>query len=146
MARRALTVISFREEQEKLNVWFALLNLEQLYGSAESQKNVLDEALRCNDPYKVHVHKLNMLVDAGAGVEVEQLANAMLRKYGETEAVWPEVGGAVMRLGKLDFARKVLKRAMSSLPNSKREWENIDHKGSKFKVDFTEPSLKLKID
>lgn len=33
IARRALSTISFREEQEKLNVWCALLNLENLYGT-----------------------------------------------------------------------------------------------------------------
>jgi hypothetical protein len=33
IAQRALSTISFREEQEKLNVWCALLNLENLYGT-----------------------------------------------------------------------------------------------------------------
>jgi rRNA biogenesis protein RRP5 len=36
VAQRALSTISFREEQEKLNVWCALLNLENLYGSKVS--------------------------------------------------------------------------------------------------------------
>jgi rRNA biogenesis protein RRP5 len=31
IAQRALTTISFREEQEKLNIWCASLNLENLY-------------------------------------------------------------------------------------------------------------------
>jgi hypothetical protein len=36
VAHRALSAISFREEQEKLNVWCALLNLENLYGTKVS--------------------------------------------------------------------------------------------------------------
>ena len=36
VAQRALTTISFREEQEKLNIWCALLNLENLYGTKVS--------------------------------------------------------------------------------------------------------------
>jgi hypothetical protein len=36
IAHRALSTISFREEQEKLNVWCALLNLENLYGTKVS--------------------------------------------------------------------------------------------------------------
>jgi rRNA biogenesis protein RRP5 len=36
VAQRALSTISFREEQEKLNVWCALLNLENLYGTKVS--------------------------------------------------------------------------------------------------------------
>lgn len=33
VARRALRTINFREEQEKLNVWLALLNLEHRFGT-----------------------------------------------------------------------------------------------------------------
>lgn len=33
IAKRALSTIDTKEEQEKLNVWTALLNLENLYGT-----------------------------------------------------------------------------------------------------------------
>lgn len=42
-----------REEDEKLNVWVALLNLENLYGSQESLVKVFQTALRQNDPLEV---------------------------------------------------------------------------------------------
>ena len=35
VAQRALKIISFREEQEKFNVWIAWLNLEHMYGTTE---------------------------------------------------------------------------------------------------------------
>ena len=35
VARKALKTISFREEQEKFNVWIGLLNLEHMYGTSE---------------------------------------------------------------------------------------------------------------
>ena len=35
VAQRALRIISFREEQEKFNVWIAWLNLEHMYGTGE---------------------------------------------------------------------------------------------------------------
>ena len=47
IAERALKTINFREEQEKFNVWVALLNLENLYGNAESVQAV---SLTCNIP------------------------------------------------------------------------------------------------
>ena len=53
VAQRAIKTISYREEQEKLNVWLGLLNLENLYGTAESLKSTLDQALLSNEPYKV---------------------------------------------------------------------------------------------
>jgi len=42
-----------REEKEKLNIWVALLNLENLYGSQEALLKVFDEALRQNEPIDV---------------------------------------------------------------------------------------------
>lgn len=33
VAKRALSTIDTKEEQDKLNVWTALLNLENLYGT-----------------------------------------------------------------------------------------------------------------
>lgn len=104
-----------------MNVWFALMNLEQLYGDADSQKSVLNEALACNDAYKVHLHKLKLLADHGAGLEAEKLANVMLKKYGDGVDVWTDVGGVVMKIGKLDFARSVLKRGIGVLPKTKRK-------------------------
>ena len=43
VARRAIKVIHYREEQEKLNVWMALLNIENLYGSPETLDAVFKE-------------------------------------------------------------------------------------------------------
>ncbi|KAL1458756.1 hypothetical protein WDU94_008874, partial [Cyamophila willieti] len=45
VARRALTVINIRLEEDRLNVWTSLLNLEQLYGSKESLQSTLHEAV-----------------------------------------------------------------------------------------------------
>ena len=45
-----------REEQEKLNVWVALLNLENMYGSQESLTKVFERAVQYNEPLKVCLH------------------------------------------------------------------------------------------
>ena len=45
--------LSSREEGEKLNVWVALLNIENLYGSQESLVKVFQTALQQNDPLEV---------------------------------------------------------------------------------------------
>lgn len=43
----------YREEQEKLNVWVALMNLENLYGTQESLVKVFERALQQNEPKKI---------------------------------------------------------------------------------------------
>ncbi len=55
LARRALKTINFREEHEKLNVWIALLNLENVYGSDESLETTFKDAARHNDSKTVHL-------------------------------------------------------------------------------------------
>jgi len=55
VGRRALQVINFREEQEKLNVWVALLNLESVYGTEESLQATFKDAARQNDSKTVHL-------------------------------------------------------------------------------------------
>lgn len=55
IAQRALKTINFREEREKLNVWIALLNLENTYGTEESLDTAFKEAARRNDSKTVHL-------------------------------------------------------------------------------------------
>lgn len=38
-----------REEQEKLNVWYGLLNLENLYGTQETLMKTFQDALKNNE-------------------------------------------------------------------------------------------------
>ncbi len=59
--RRALEVINFREEEEKLNVWIALLNLENLHGSPESLDKLFKEAVQYNDAKTVHLRMASIL-------------------------------------------------------------------------------------
>ena len=55
IAKRALKTINFREEQEKLNVWIAWLNLENVYGTEESLEATFKEAARANDSKTIHL-------------------------------------------------------------------------------------------
>ncbi|KAJ4484909.1 hypothetical protein C8J55DRAFT_32010 [Lentinula edodes] len=61
IGRRALDKISFREEAEKLNVWVALLNLENAYGIDETLEKVFKDAARANDSKTVHLRLASIL-------------------------------------------------------------------------------------
>ncbi|KAK6621934.1 hypothetical protein RUM44_001741 [Polyplax serrata] len=115
VARRALKAISFREEQEKLNIWIALLNLENLYGSEEALQKTLSEALQYNEPYKIHIHMLNLYGKSNKLQDMEKLGNFMLKKYKDVENMWIEVGNAYFAVGKVESARLVLQRALTIL-------------------------------
>jgi len=65
IARRAIRTINFREEQEKLNVWIALLNLENVYGTEETLEATFKEAARANDSKTIHIRLASILDEAG---------------------------------------------------------------------------------
>ena len=69
IARRATQTINFREEKERLNVWIALLNLENVYGTEDSLQAVFKEAARANDSKTVHL-RLASILDQAEKLEV----------------------------------------------------------------------------
>ena len=42
------------KEIEKMNIWIALLNMENMYGTPQSLSSVFQSALQQNDPEKVY--------------------------------------------------------------------------------------------
>lgn len=69
IGKRAIQTISFREEQERLNVWIALLNVENVYGSEATMESVFKEAARHNDSKTVHL-RLAVIFDDSQKSEV----------------------------------------------------------------------------
>lgn len=63
--RRALKTINFRDEQEKLNVWVALLNLENSYGSEQSLDDLFKEAVQRNDAKTIHLRLIDIYERSG---------------------------------------------------------------------------------
>lgn len=56
VCERALKAVSFREEQERFNLWVSLINLEHKYGSGATLKAVSERACQNCNPKKVYLH------------------------------------------------------------------------------------------
>lgn len=65
IGRRALRTINYREEDEKLNVWMALLNLENAHGTAESFEKLFKEAAQYNDAETIYLRVAAILAQTG---------------------------------------------------------------------------------
>ncbi|RLU17008.1 hypothetical protein DMN91_011077 [Ooceraea biroi] len=118
IARRAIKTINFREENERVNVWNAWLNLESRYGNTESLNDVLQEALRTNDAFKVYTHMLTVHADAGRQAELEKLIGTMIGKFKQDLQTWVECGTALLKTGLKEKSRHIMQRALQSLPES----------------------------
>ncbi|KAH7971642.1 hypothetical protein HPB52_001140 [Rhipicephalus sanguineus] len=131
---------TLREEQEKLNVWTALLNLEHMYGTRDSLNSVFKEAVQFNEPLKVYEH-LAQIYAAGSEREVRAFCmllsclqyKQMLNKFKQHADVWLSFGLFYMKCGQTEDCRDLLRRALKSLPS----WEHIVLMTKFAQIEFT---------
>ncbi|CAJ1052669.1 protein RRP5 homolog isoform X2 [Xyrichtys novacula] len=122
VAERALKTISFREEQEKLNVWVALLNLENMYGTEESLKKVFERALQFCEPMPVYQQLADIYAKSEKIKEAEGLYKTMVKRFRQMKAVWLSYGTFLLQQGQSEAASALLQRALKSLPSK----ESVD--------------------
>ncbi|KAJ7900149.1 hypothetical protein B0H14DRAFT_2672489 [Mycena olivaceomarginata] len=121
IARRALQTISFREEQEKLNIWIALLNLENAYGTDETVEATFKEAARANDSKTIHL-RLALIFDQSeknSCAKAEEQYQRTCKKFGQSSKVWTLFSEFYLRKGDLEDSRKLLPRCLQSLDKRK---------------------------
>jgi rRNA biogenesis protein RRP5 len=65
IARRALATMNPREEKERLDVWTALLHLENDFGSPDLIDETFKEACQNNDSREVHERMIKIYISSG---------------------------------------------------------------------------------
>ena len=55
----------YSKETDKLNVWVALLNLENMFGTPESLTSIFQQALQHNDPERVYWKMIGIYTKSG---------------------------------------------------------------------------------
>ncbi|XP_068606968.1 protein RRP5 homolog [Brachionichthys hirsutus] len=132
VAERALKTISFREEQEKLNVWVSLLNLENMYGTEDSLKKVFERALQYCEPMPVYQQLADIYAKSEKTKEAEGLYKKMVKRFSQNKAVWLSYGTFLLQQGQSDAASALLQRALKSLPSK----ESVDVIGKFAQLEF----------
>ncbi|KAI7811133.1 protein RRP5 homolog [Triplophysa rosa] len=117
VAERALKTISFREEQEKLNIWVAMLNLENMYGTEESLQKVFERAIQYCEPLPVYQQLADIYAKSDKLKEAESLYKSMVKRFRQEKAVYESYGNFLLRQGQSNAANALLQRALQSLSN-----------------------------
>lgn len=65
IAERALRTITIGQDAEKLNIWIALLNLENTYGDNDSLDDVFKRACQYNDTQEVYERLISIYIQSG---------------------------------------------------------------------------------
>ncbi|KFP86282.1 Protein RRP5, partial [Apaloderma vittatum] len=115
VAERALKTICFREEQEKLNVWVALLNLENMYGSEETLMKVFERAVQYNEPLKVFQHLCDIYANSEKYKQAEELYHTMLKRFRQEKSVWLKYASFLLKQGQTEATHRLLERALKAL-------------------------------
>ncbi|KAK5059685.1 hypothetical protein LTR84_009568 [Exophiala bonariae] len=131
IGERALKSIGLGQEAEKLNVWIALLNLENAYGDDESIDAIFKRACEYNDPQDIYSRLASIYIQSGKRDKADDLFQRMLKKFTQDPKVW--INYATFLFGTTaeadssattntdtaagaDKARALLPRALQTLP------------------------------
>ncbi|KAG9054803.1 rRNA biogenesis protein rrp5 [Serendipita sp. 407] len=119
IGRRALRAVNFREEQERLNVWIGLLNLEVTYGTDTTLDAVFKDAARANDSKTIHWRLAVMLDDSQRHERAEEQFKKTCKKFGTSSKVWTLFAEHYFKRSMPDEARQLLQRSLLSLEKRK---------------------------
>ncbi|GJP36935.1 hypothetical protein CLOM_g21396 [Closterium sp. NIES-68] len=121
VAERALKSISYREEGEKLNIWVAYLNLENMHGNPpkEAVLTLFQRALAYTDPKKLHIALLGVFERSQQHDMADTLLHSMAKKFSTSAKVWLRYIQNQLSRGLEEGARKMMERALTVLPQRK---------------------------
>lgn len=120
IGERALRTIHIREQDEKLNVWVALLNLENTYGTEESLEETFRRACQHCDGLDMSERLISIFIQSGQHERADALLNTTLSKYSSSFSTSLYLNAATFYLTTTNQparAHALLPRAMQSLPS-----------------------------
>lgn len=121
IAKRALSTIGFREEDEKYNIWIALLNLEYKYGGKDSFEETFKRANAESKGKYIHINMAETCEHAGDTASAEKIFERALkiRHYKKSKKIWIAYQQFRLRNNNEKGARELLSRSMQSLSKHK---------------------------
>ncbi|KAH8915962.1 hypothetical protein BT69DRAFT_1271010 [Atractiella rhizophila] len=122
VCHRALAAIPFREEEEKLKIWLAWLNVENSYGTGETWDVCLGQAEEKNEAKHLWLGVVKILERSGKLNREEEIWKKLFAKYKTSSKVWTLYGQHLLNLAtpdsKVEF-QSTLPKSLKSLPKHK---------------------------
>ncbi|KAJ5587071.1 RRNA biogenesis protein RRP5 [Penicillium hispanicum] len=119
IAERALRTITMGQDSEKLNIWVALLNLENTYGNDDSLEEVFKRACQYNDPQEIYERMISIYIQSGKNEKADDLFQTAMKKKISTQSPKFFLNYASFLFDTMaapDRGRALLPRALQSLP------------------------------
>lgn len=117
IGERALKSIGLGQEEEKLNVWVALLNLENAYGDDDSIEAMFKRACEYNDPQEIYARLTSIYIQSGKHEKADEMFQRMLKKSTQDPKLWVNYATFFFdTTAEADKGRALLPRALQTLP------------------------------
>ncbi|WEJ95456.1 rRNA biogenesis protein rrp5 [Yamadazyma tenuis] len=124
IGERALKIINYKDEHEKLNIWIALLNLENSFGSEETLEETFKRSCQFMDSLTMH-QKLASIYEMSENFEkLDSHYKNMFKKFGSSNVqLWVNYASNLLDRNLNDQCHEILARALQVL--SKRDHVEI---------------------
>ncbi|MCJ1313904.1 rRNA biogenesis protein rrp5 [Agyrium rufum] len=120
IAERALRIMNSigGVEHELTNIWTALMNLENTYGTQDSLAEVFMRACEVNDPEDMHKRLISIYIQSSKNEQAGKLLQALVKKHSANPKNWLNAFTFFMStLSAPERARTMLSRALQALPS-----------------------------
>ncbi|EAW14463.1 putative rRNA biogenesis protein RRP5 [Aspergillus clavatus NRRL 1] len=119
IAERALRTISLGQDTEKLNIWVALLNLENTYGNDDTLEEVFKRACQYNDTQEIYDRLTSIYIQSGKNEKADDLfRTALKKKISNTPKFFLNYASFLFdSMAAPERGRGLLPRALQSLPS-----------------------------
>nr|CAI5822540.1 unnamed protein product [Callosobruchus analis] len=125
VAKRALQAINATLVDERLNIWLALLNLENMFGTKDTFEKTFDDAVKYNDSLTVYLKAIQMLAEIGKIFDMEEKISKVRKKHKTEPKMWLEIAKTYYLLNKFKEARNMKEAALKSILDKKTQMEII---------------------
>ena len=117
LAERAIQTISFREQGEKFNVWMAWVNIENMYGTEDSTREVFQKAMGQSSPPRVLKTALDIFEQTGKVEQAEEVASMLCKVCSDVPESWIRTMRFWLRQGNEAKSQETLRKSMQALPS-----------------------------
>lgn len=88
VAERAVKAVSMTNEEDKLNIWTAFMNLESNFGSQDTLEKCTKRALDVNERKRVYVNLID-IYKASQNLEyIEPIYKQLVKKFSSNVDLW----------------------------------------------------------
>ncbi|RDW30173.1 hypothetical protein B0I72DRAFT_13067 [Yarrowia lipolytica] len=116
IAQRALKTISYRDEDEKLNVWLALLNLENTFGTPESTDKTFKDAAQYMDAETIYMKMADIYAASDKKDKADEVYAKAVKKFSGSMEAWIKYATFLFDNEQAAKGRVLLDRATKALP------------------------------